>query len=209
MWRAFPGALACLLGISLPSLIVLTVVTWCYTQVKDNLYVSQAMTGVRAAIAPVVASAALKLRKAALTDRAGYVFLLLAFVLYLFGGLSCILIVLISGFLGWLLSVWHCRKGRPLMILLELFWSFCKIGFTSFGGLSMVPLINSEMLSHGWMTLSEVSDIVAIAEMTPGPLGLNCATFAGTRVAGLAGAVSASLGSCPHPADLRGCSRHV
>ena len=80
------------------------------------------------------------------------------------------------------------------MILLELFWSFCKIGFTSFGGLSMVPLINSEMLSHGWMTLSEVSDIVAIAEMTPGPLGLNCATFAGTRVARLAGAVSASLG---------------
>ena len=107
----FPGALACLLGISLPSLIVLTVVTWCYTQVKDNLYVSRAMTGVRAAVAPVVASAALKLRKAALADRAGYVFLLLAFALYLFGGLSCILIVLISGFLGWLLSVWHCRKG--------------------------------------------------------------------------------------------------
>ena len=80
------------------------------------------------------------------------------------------------------------------MVLLELFWSFCKIGFTSFGGLSMVPLINHEMLSHGWMSLSEVSDIVAIAEMTPGPLGLNCATFAGTRVAGFLGALSASLG---------------
>ena len=94
------------------------------------------------------------------------------------------------------------------MILLELFWSFCKIGFTSFGGLSMVPLINSEMLSHGWMTLSEVSDIVAIAEMTPGPLGLNCATFAGTRVAGR-GCLRQSGGPVPHPADLRGCSRHV
>ena len=81
------------------------------------------------------------------------------------------------------------------MILLELFWSFCKIGFTSFGGLSMVPLINSEMLSHGWMTLSEVSDIVAIAEMTPGPLGLNCATFAGMRTAGLLGAIAANLGT--------------
>lgn len=80
------------------------------------------------------------------------------------------------------------------MILLELFWSFCKIGFTSFGGLSMVPLINHEMLTHGWMTASEVSDIVAIAEMTPGPLGLNCATFAGTRVAGIIGALCASLG---------------
>ena len=80
------------------------------------------------------------------------------------------------------------------MVLLDLFWSFCKIGFTSFGGLSMVPLINGEMMAHGWMTLAEVSDIVAIAEMTPGPLGLNCAIFAGTRVAGLMGAICASIG---------------
>ena len=80
------------------------------------------------------------------------------------------------------------------MVLLDLFWSFCKIGFTSFGGLSMVPLINSEMMAHGWMTLAEVSDIVVIAEMTPGPLGLNCAIFAGTRVAGLLGALCASIG---------------
>ena len=58
-----------------------------------------------------------------------------------------------------------------MRVLLELFWSFCQIGFTSFGGMSMVPLINDEMVSHGWMTVSEVSDIVAIAEMTPGPLG--------------------------------------
>lgn len=81
-----------------------------------------------------------------------------------------------------------------LTTLLQLFWSFCQIGFTSFGGLSMVPLINSEMLSHGWMNAGEVADIVAIAEMTPGPLGLNCATFAGMQVAGPAGALAASLG---------------
>ena len=36
--------------------------------------------------------------------------------------------------------------------LLQLFWSFCQIGYTSFGGMSMVPLINDEMVSHGWMT---------------------------------------------------------
>lgn len=80
------------------------------------------------------------------------------------------------------------------MVLLELFWSFVKIGFTSFGGLSMIPLINSEVLSHQWMTPEEVSDIVAIAEMTPGPLGLNCATFAGIRAAGIPGAIVACLG---------------
>lgn len=78
--------------------------------------------------------------------------------------------------------------------LLQMFWSFCQIGFTSFGGMSMVPLINSEMVSHGWMTAGEVSDIVAIAEMTPGPLGLNCATFAGMRVAGVLGAVICVVG---------------
>ena len=80
------------------------------------------------------------------------------------------------------------------MIYLELFFSFLLIGFTSFGGTSMIPFINSEMIRHGWMTAMEVSDIVAIAEMTPGPMGLNCATFAGTRVAGIPGALCASLG---------------
>lgn len=80
------------------------------------------------------------------------------------------------------------------MVYLELFWSFLKIGFTSFGGLSMIPLISAEVLSHGWMTASQVTDIVAIAEMTPGPLGLNCATFAGMQAAGIPGAIVANLG---------------
>ena len=80
------------------------------------------------------------------------------------------------------------------MVYLELFLSFLKIGFTCFGGATMVPLVNSEMVSHGWMTLSEVGDIVAIAEMTPGPLGTNCATFAGMRVGGVLGAIIAVLG---------------
>lgn len=80
------------------------------------------------------------------------------------------------------------------MVYLELFLSFLMIGFTSFGGMSMVPLINDQMLSHGWMTSAEVADIVAIAEMTPGPLGINCATFAGARTAGVPGAVVASFG---------------
>ena len=80
------------------------------------------------------------------------------------------------------------------MMFLELFLSFLKVGFTSFGGLSMVPLISSEMVSHGWMTAQEVTDLLAIAEMTPGPFGLNCATFAGMNAAGVPGAVIANLG---------------
>ena len=81
-----------------------------------------------------------------------------------------------------------------MMVLLELFISFLKIGFTSFGGLSMIPLITSEMTSHGWMTAAEVSDIVAIAEMTPGPIAVNSATFVGLRIGGVAGALIATFG---------------
>ena len=81
------------------------------------------------------------------------------------------------------------------MVLLELYWSFLLIGFSSFGGLSMIPQISDQVLSHGWMTAEQVTDIVAIAEMTPGPLGLNCATFAGMQAAGIPGAIAANLGT--------------
>ena len=80
------------------------------------------------------------------------------------------------------------------MIYIQLFLSFMKIGFTSFGGLSMVPLILEEMQAHGWMNSQDLSNLVAIAEMTPGPLGINCATFTGTQTAGLPGSIAAVLG---------------
>ena len=106
----FPGAIACVTGMCIPPLLILTIVTWCYTQVKDNRFVSRAMVGVRAAVAPIIASAALGLRKAALTDRFGYVILLLGFVLYLFLGMNCIMIVLLGGLLGFLWSTWRERR---------------------------------------------------------------------------------------------------
>lgn len=80
------------------------------------------------------------------------------------------------------------------MLYLKLFVAFVKIGFCSFGGMTMLPVINDEVLRSGWMTADEVLDIAAIAEMTPGSLGLNCATFVGLRTAGAAGALCASFG---------------
>ena len=65
------------------------------------------------------------------------------------------------------------------MIYLRLFTAFMKIGFTSFGGMSMIPVIMQEMKINQWMTAEDLTNLIAIAEMTPGPLGINCATFAG------------------------------
>lgn len=81
-----------------------------------------------------------------------------------------------------------------MIVYLQLFISFLKIGFTSFSGLSMIPMIRQEAVRYGWMTDQELLDLVAIAEATPGPLGLNSATFAGMRAAGVLGAIIAGLG---------------
>lgn len=80
------------------------------------------------------------------------------------------------------------------MVYLSLFLSFMKIGFTSFGGMSMIPLILEEMQKNNWMTAKDLTNLVAIAEMTPGPLGINCATFAGTQTAGVLGGIIAVVG---------------
>ena len=55
----------------------------------------------------------------------------------------------------------------------------------------MIPLILEEMQAHHWMSAQELADLVAIAEMTPGPLGINCATFEGTQAAGISGGLAA------------------
>lgn len=67
------------------------------------------------------------------------------------------------------------------MILIRLFLTFLKIGiFTFGGGYSMVALIQNEVVEkNGWMTASEFTDILAISQMTPGPIGINTATYAG------------------------------
>ena len=106
----FPGAILSVIGISLPSLIVLTIVTWCYTMFKDNIYVSRAMAGVRATVVPIILVAALKLSRAALPEKISWAFLVLGLVLYLLLGVSCIWIMVISGLLGLLVRTLQQRQ---------------------------------------------------------------------------------------------------
>ena len=82
------------------------------------------------------------------------------------------------------------------MIYLQLFWSFLQVGLFSIGGgYAAMPLIqNQTVAQHAWLTMSEFTDLVTIAEMTPGPIAINAATFVGIRVSGFAGALVATLG---------------
>lgn len=82
------------------------------------------------------------------------------------------------------------------MIYLDLFLSFLKVGLFSIGGgYAAMPLIQSQAIDrYGWLTMNEFTDLVSIAEMTPGPIAVNAATFIGTRLAGLPGALIATFG---------------
>lgn len=67
------------------------------------------------------------------------------------------------------------------MIFLELFYTFIKIGLFSFGGgYGMISVIQGEVVTrHGWLSAAEFTDIVAVSQMTPGPIGINSATYVG------------------------------
>ena len=89
------------------------------------------------------------------------------------------------------------------LALLKLFWIFFKIGlFTFGGGYAMIPLIESELVGKGYITVGLLYDFIGIAESTPGPIAINMATFIGIHVigeeyrilAGFVGAFATTLG---------------
>ncbi len=82
------------------------------------------------------------------------------------------------------------------MTLIRLFWSFFQIGMFSIGGgMAALPLIQNQVVDlHHWLTLTEFTDLITIAEMTPGPIAINSSTFVGLRIAGIPGAIIATVG---------------
>jgi chromate transporter len=87
------------------------------------------------------------------------------------------------------------------VILIRLFLSFALVGLLTIGGgYSSLALIKEQAVEiNGWLTMTEFSDLITISEITPGPIAINSATFVGTRVAGLPGAVAATLGFVTPP----------
>lgn len=81
------------------------------------------------------------------------------------------------------------------MIYLKLFLTFFKIGLFSFGGgYGMLPMMEQDAISNGWLTEAEFLNFVAISESTPGPVAINMATFIGTSQQGILGALVCTLG---------------
>ena len=85
------------------------------------------------------------------------------------------------------------------MIYIQLLWTYLKIGFFGFGGgYAMLSLIQNEIVvQNGWLTNAELADIIAISQITPGPIAINSATYVGYTVTGnVFGSILATLAVC-------------
>ena len=81
------------------------------------------------------------------------------------------------------------------MLLLDLFFTFFKIGlFTFGGGYAMIPMIREEVVNHGWLAQEELVNFIAISESTPGPFAINIATYVGKVTTGFFGSAMCTLG---------------
>lgn len=82
-----------------------------------------------------------------------------------------------------------------MMLYLRLFWEFFKTGlFAVGGGMATLPFLYDMAGKTGWFTAAQLADMVAVSESTPGPIGVNMATYVGFTTAGVTGAVIATLG---------------
>ena len=80
-------------------------------------------------------------------------------------------------------------------LYLEMFFVFAMIGLFCFGGgYGILPFIQGEVIGRGWMTAQEFVNVIAVSESTPGPLGINVATYVGFKMGGIVGAAVSTLG---------------
>ncbi|MFC2092598.1 chromate transporter [Bacteroidota bacterium] len=88
--------------------------------------------------------------------------------------------------------------------LLNLFWSFFKVGSFSFGGAySLIPLIETEVVqNHHWLSQDEFLKVLGMVEVFPGAISIKFATYTGYKVAGVAGVIVANLGNMVMPAAI-------
>ena len=192
-----PGALITVVGAALPPLIIISVISVLYQAFRSNRYVSMAMAGMLAGVAAVIFDVVINMARPILKKKRllPIAVMLAAFVATRFFSVNIILIILVCGGIG-ALDTLYLKKKEIEMIYLELFWSFFQVGLFSIGGgYAAMPLIQNQVVDiHPWLTMTGFADIITIAEMTPGPIAVNAATFVGIQVAGLPGALIATIG---------------
>ena len=188
------GGVAATLGVVFPSLIIISLLAGVITTFAEVAWVRNAFAGIRVCVCVLIFNAVVKLWKKSVVDKktlALYAVILLASLLT---DLSPVIFVLFAAVSGIVLQV-ALKKGGGMMLYLQLFWEFFKTGlFAIGGGMATLPFLYDMADKTGWFTRAQLADMIAVSESTPGPIGVNMATYVGFLTGGVPGAVTATVG---------------
>ncbi len=189
------GGTIATLGLVAPSVLIITVIARFFKHFQDYAPVQHAFAGIQAAVVALIVSAVMKMYKQSVNDGLGIFLFGISFFIIAFFNLSPIIVIILAALVGIIKSRKMNIKGLDLMLYLKLYLVFLKIGlFAVGGGLATLPFLQEIVSKYGWISSEELLNMIAISESTPGPIGINAATFVGHNTAGIFGGVLATLG---------------
>lgn len=196
------GALSALFGVALPSFTVITLVSMGFASLPlDNPWLQGGFIGVRTALSGLMLATLHRLWVKTMKGFFPWPLMLFCFLGMTFWKANPGILLLISMIVGVMYIYWieHIPKHQNeagFTGVIELFLLFCYFGLLCIGGGSLLIsfYINELVDSRHWMTLQELGDFMAISQVTPGPIGVNLATFIGYKQHGIAGALAATVG---------------
>ncbi len=187
------GSLVALLAVALPSIIIFSIVSMGYALIPlENVYLCAAFEGLRAALTGVILAMLVRGWISSVAGWSGYL-LFVAATAALFAGVPVMVVIGCAVLLGLARAGYACAAGRKLLSTLLAPLLFLQYGLIAFGGgYVLVPLYLQDFVgpSAPYLQLppEEFANLMALTQMTPGPIGINAATFFGYRLFGLGGA---------------------
>ena len=195
--RGIRGSIVTALGTILPSFLIILAIALFFHNFKENTVVERIFKGIRPAVVALIAAPTFSMGKSARINRYNLWIPVVSALLIWLLGISPIWIIIAAGVGGFFYGQWKARQEKDNihssnkqtsenMLYLHLFYTLFTIGLFGFGGgYAMLSMIQGEVVTrYRWLTPQEFTDIVAISQMTPGPIGINSATYVGFTATG-------------------------
>ena len=195
------GSLVAIVGVTLPSVVVFTAVSMGYDFIPlGNPWLKSAFVGLRAVLAGVIGAMVVRTWTKNICDAFGYVMFAVAFVALMTPGVPAVAVIGLAVAGGVVAGL--AEKGRPPRTVFASTWFvplvFLQYGIVAFGGgYVLVPIYMQDFVGpaahHLQIAPSEFANLMALTQMTPGPIGINAATYFGYRLFGLFGGIVSTM----------------
>lgn len=187
------GGITATLGVVFPSLVIITILAGLITNFAHLAWVQNAFAGIQVCVCVLILNAVLKLLKKSVVDKRTAVIFVIVLLGNMLLSVSPVWFVLLSALSGIVLKNLEGRAAKTLYF--RLYWEFFKTGlFAIGGGMATLPFLKDIGATTGWFSQTDLMNMLAVSESTPGPVGINMATYVGYTVGGVPGAIVATIG---------------